>query len=51
LRIYPESEADDVVDNDLILLWSTEKRIITGADILGRLLCGIALRDLDQLRS
>jgi metal transporter CNNM len=31
-----------VVDEDLILLWTdAEKRIITGADILGRLLRGI----------
>jgi metal transporter CNNM len=45
LRVYPESETDDVVDNDLILFWSKEKRIITGTDILGRLLRGIVLRD------
>jgi hypothetical protein len=32
-----------VIDEDLILVWTrTEKRIITGADILGRLLRGIA---------
>ena len=46
LRVYPESVVDDVVDNDLILIWSTEKRVITGADILGRLLRGISLRDI-----
>jgi len=33
---------DDVIDDDLILVWAREKRIITGADILGRLLRGIA---------
>ena len=48
LRVYPKSEIDDVVDNDLILIWSEEKRVITGADILGRLLRGIALRDIGQ---
>jgi hypothetical protein len=48
LRVYPQSEADDVVHNDLILLWAEEKRVITGADILGRLLRGIALRDLGR---
>lgn len=32
---------DAVIDNDIILVWSEEKRIITGADILGRLLKGI----------
>lgn len=32
-----------MIDEDLILVWTrTEKRIITGADILGRLLHGIA---------
>jgi metal transporter CNNM len=32
----------DVIDHDTILLWGDEKRIITGADILGRLLRGIS---------
>ena len=36
------SEGDDVIDRDLILVWGRERRIITGADILGRLLRGIA---------
>lgn len=34
-------EGDDVVDRDVVLLWGDERRIITGADILGRLLSGI----------
>lgn len=42
LKVYPESTGDDVIDEDVILLWSEEKRVITGADILGRLLRGIA---------
>jgi hypothetical protein len=46
LRVHPQSDLDDVIDDDLILLWSEEKRVITGADILGRLLRGIALRDI-----
>ena len=33
---------DDVIDLDIILLWGHKKRIITGADILGRLLRGIS---------
>lgn len=49
LRVYPETGADDVVDNDLILIWSDEKRVITGADILGRLLRGISLRDIARM--
>ena len=32
---------DDVVDRDIILVWAGEKRIITGADLLGRLFRGI----------
>ena len=44
LKVYPQNSSDDVVDHDIILLWSTEKRVITGADILGRLLRGIATR-------
>lgn len=31
----------DVIDNDLVLIWLEERRIITGSDILGRLLTGI----------
>ncbi len=44
LRVHPEHSEDDVIDNDLILCWGDEKRIITGADLLGRLLRGIAGR-------
>lgn len=35
-------EKDDVIKQDVILLWSKRKLIITGADILGRLLKGIS---------
>ena len=28
--------------NDLILVWGSQRRIITGSDLLGRLLRGIA---------
>jgi metal transporter CNNM len=42
LTVQAEGPGDDVIDEDLILVWTpTEKRIITGADILGRLLRGI----------
>ena len=33
--------SDEVIDDDIILVWGEQKRIITGADILGRLLKGI----------
>jgi metal transporter CNNM len=43
LRVRPEHPEDDVVDDDLILVWTDgQRRIITGADLLGRLLRGIA---------
>lgn len=32
---------DNIIDNDVILLWAEEKRVITGPDILGRLMQGI----------
>ncbi|NQV34524.1 MAG: hypothetical protein HQ515_17650 [Phycisphaeraceae bacterium] len=32
---------DEAIDHDLILLWDGEKRVITGADLLSRLLVGI----------
>jgi len=45
LKVKPETSEDDVIDDDVILVWSDERRvIITGADILGRLLRGIATR-------
>ncbi len=42
LKVEPERPGDNVIDNDVILVWATEKRVITGADILGRLMSGIA---------
>jgi hypothetical protein len=46
LKVYPVDSADDVIDDDLILVWGKdEKRVITGADILGRLMHGIAHRE------
>ncbi len=45
LRVQPEGGADDdVIDHDLILLWTDQPRIVTGADLLGRLLHGIVRR-------
>jgi hypothetical protein len=41
LEVMPEHGSDDVIDHDLILVWAEERRIITGADLLGRLLRGI----------
>jgi len=46
LTVRPERSGDDVVDHDIILVWTGEvRRIITGSDILGRLLRGIAQLD------
>lgn len=42
LHVNPVDDADDVIDQDLILLWNAEPRIITGGDLLGRMLRGIA---------
>jgi hypothetical protein len=45
LKVKPETSEDDVIDDDVILVWSDEHRvIITGADILGRLMRGIVTR-------
>ena len=38
-QAYPN---DNVIDRDVILLWADARRVITGSDILGRLLSGIA---------
>lgn len=45
LKVRPQSPEDDVVDEDFILLWGEQKRVITGSDILGRLLRGISRRE------
>ena len=42
LVVRPEHAEDDVIDQDLVLLWGDERRIVTGSDLLGRLLRGIA---------
>lgn len=37
-------DEDEVIDHDVILVWTeSERRVITGADILGRLLKGIGM--------
>jgi hypothetical protein len=44
-QVDGRGENDDVIANDLILLWAEQKRVITGTDILGRLLRDIAARE------
>jgi CBS domain containing-hemolysin-like protein len=41
LKVVPQRSGDDVIDEDIILLWGEPRKVITGADILGRLLRGI----------
>lgn len=41
-EVQAERTDDNVIDRDVVLLWTDKKRIITGADILGRLLAGIS---------
>ena len=41
LRVFPEKLEDDVIDEDVILVWGGIRKIITGSDILGRLMRGI----------
>ena len=44
LKVDPVHTEDDVIDDDIIIIWAKERRIITGADILGRLLRGIVTK-------
>jgi hypothetical protein len=44
LKVEPQGPEDDVIDKDIILIWAEDKRVITGADILGRLMRGIINR-------
>jgi len=48
LKVVPQRTGDDVIDEDLILLWGESKKIITGADILGRLLRGIVKGEIPK---
>jgi metal transporter CNNM len=45
MTVKPKHLEDNVIDNDLILVWGGQNRIITGADLLGRLLRGIATQE------
>ena len=45
LKVHPRHAADEVIENDLILVWDEHKRVITGTDILGRLMRDIAVRE------
>jgi hypothetical protein len=38
LKVDPEHTMDHVIDEDVILVWNQQRRIITGADIFGRLM-------------
>ncbi|QTF92243.1 DUF21 domain-containing protein [Halomonas sp. BM-2019] len=44
-RVRPLHREDDVLDEDVILLWGEQRRIVTGSDVLGRLLRGIARQE------
>ncbi len=41
-KVEPKQSEDDVIDHDIVLVWGHEPRVITGADILGRLMRGIS---------
>ena len=49
--VAPERPGDDVIDNDLILVWGPQRRIITGADLLGRLLRDIVTLEGEEAAS
>ncbi|MDH5465493.1 MAG: CNNM domain-containing protein, partial [Thiovulaceae bacterium] len=46
--ITNQDDDDEIVNDDVILVWGEEKRIITGADILGRLLKGVTKGAYDR---
>ncbi len=41
-EVQPGYQGDNVIDRDIVLLWADSRKVITGADILGRLLSGIS---------
>ncbi len=44
-EVRPEHPRDYVIDHDVILVWAAQRRVITGADLLGRLLHGVVLHE------
>ena len=44
MKVKPIHPEDDVIDHDLVLVWGKQRRIITGSDLLGRLLRGISVK-------
>ncbi len=44
-RVRQGEPTEDIVEDDVILLWGDDKRVVTGTDILGRLLRGIARKE------
>jgi hypothetical protein len=42
MKVAPQRPGDDVIHHDMILVWGSQRRIITGSDLLGRLLRDIA---------
>ena len=51
LKVNPQHSDDDVIDEDIILFWGDKKKVITGSDILGRLLRGIVQNNAVSLGS
>ena len=51
LKVTPKGFGDYIIEEDIILYWAEEKRVITGSDILGRLLRGIAGRQVSLFKS
>jgi len=41
IKVKPGRRKDDVVGLDIILFWGEGKGVLTGADVLGRLLQGL----------
>ncbi|NNC98590.1 MAG: DUF21 domain-containing protein [Gammaproteobacteria bacterium] len=41
MKLSQPGSTDEAIQKDIVLLWAAERRVITGADILGRLLHGI----------
>lgn len=43
-HVRSDANGDDIVEHDVILLWDENPRVVTGTDVLGRLLRGIAVQ-------
>jgi len=50
MKLSQPNTTDEAIRKDIVLLWNNERRVVTGADILGRLLDGVTTPNRSQIK-